>query len=201
MNSGDWSKLVTHVLIPQPSGRDGGPTSHRERDGGPPLPRVPEHSPTCKAGKNSEQTWAGSLSQERLIPRSVKQTAEGPRPPLPRAPILTAEVSRPPLPRVPTPLHTTPPCRRVLIEPGGPPQIQHTEEHHIRDLERAPRRMIQAGADMEVCLACKYGHVCRWARQQRQESEAPGETRRRPRERRGGGPGRLTVEANPLPRD
>uniref|UniRef100_A0AAV2KMZ7 Uncharacterized protein n=1 Tax=Knipowitschia caucasica TaxID=637954 RepID=A0AAV2KMZ7_KNICA len=83
----------------------------------------PEHSPTCKAGKNSEQTWAGSLSQERLIPRSVKQTAEGPRPPLPRAPILTAEVSRPPLPRAPTPLHTTPPCRRVLIESSPEPRL------------------------------------------------------------------------------
>uniref|UniRef100_A0AAV2IUB8 Uncharacterized protein n=1 Tax=Knipowitschia caucasica TaxID=637954 RepID=A0AAV2IUB8_KNICA len=36
---------------------------------------------------------------------------------------------------------------------------------------------------------------CRWARQKRQESEAPGETRRRPRERLGGGPGRDAAEA------
>uniref|UniRef100_A0AAV2JXL5 Uncharacterized protein n=1 Tax=Knipowitschia caucasica TaxID=637954 RepID=A0AAV2JXL5_KNICA len=102
-------------------------------------------------------------------------------------------------------------------QPGGPPQIQHTEEHHIPNLERAPRRMIQAGADMEVCLACKYGHVvARQQRQWRQESEATGEKRQRPRERSDGGPGREATEApgekrrrpretrgggEPLPRD
>uniref|UniRef100_A0AAV2LVV1 C-type lectin domain-containing protein n=1 Tax=Knipowitschia caucasica TaxID=637954 RepID=A0AAV2LVV1_KNICA len=80
------------MLIPQPSGRDGGPTSQRKRC------RATSHK-SARAFFNLQSrkdnlgpTWAGSLSQERQTPSQ---------------PILTAEVSRPPLLRAPTPLHTT----------------------------------------------------------------------------------------------
>uniref|UniRef100_A0AAV2LVU1 Uncharacterized protein n=1 Tax=Knipowitschia caucasica TaxID=637954 RepID=A0AAV2LVU1_KNICA len=110
------------MLIPQPSGRDGGPTSQRKRC------RATSHK-SARAFFNLQSrkdnlgpTWAGSLSQERQTPSQ---------------PILTAEVSRPPLLRAPTPLHTTlflqtGPHRGLSKEELGPPCTQNRMSHRVR---------------------------------------------------------------------